>query len=108
MTVLEKLLVPEVSRRIVQQGHDELTGAVYRPDDLIGLTPVERVQALGLDGAGGPFGEAPDHVDVIRFGTNPLMDLRIPTNAPGHADVPWPTYPTGFLRNAAPVWILTM
>lgn len=108
MTVLEKLLVPAVSRRIVQQGYDELTGAVYRPDDLIGLTPVERVRALGLDGEDGPFGEAPDHVDVVRFGTNPLMDLRIPTNAPGHAEVPWPTYPTGFLRNAAPVWILTM
>ncbi|WP_374457037.1 hypothetical protein [Nocardioides sp.] len=108
MTVLEKLLVPEVSRRIVDQGYDELTGPVYRPDDLIGLTPVERVRALGLDGADGPFGEAPDHVDVVRFGTNPLMDLRVPTNAPGHADVPWPTYPTGFLRNAAPVWVLTM
>lgn len=108
MTVLEKLLVPEVSHRVVEFGYDELTGAVYRPDDLIGLTPVERVKALGLDGEDGPFGEAPDHVDVIRFSTNPLMDLRIPTNAPGHADVPWPTYPTGFLRNAAPVWILTM
>jgi len=108
MTVLEKLLVPEVSRRIVEQGYDELTGPVYRPDDLIGLTPVERVRALGLDGADGPFGDAPDHVDVIRFGTHPLMDLRVPTNAPGHADVPWPTYPTGFLRNAAPVWVLTM
>ncbi|MCY7402530.1 MAG: hypothetical protein LH477_16525 [Nocardioides sp.] len=108
MTVLEKLLVPEVSRRVVELGYDELTGPVYRPDDLIGLTPVERVKALGLDGEDGPFGEAPDHVDVIRFGTNPLMDLRVPTNAPGHAEVPWPTYPTGFLRNAAPVWILTM
>jgi hypothetical protein len=108
MTVLEKLLVPGLSRRVVEQGYDELTGPVYRPDDLIGLTPVERVRALGLDGADGPFGEAPDHVDVIRFGTHPLMDLRVPTNAPGHADVPWPTYPTGFLRNAAPVWILTM
>lgn len=108
MTVLEKLLVPELSSRIVEQGHDELTGAVYRPDDMIGLTPVERVRALGLDGADGPFGDAPDHVDVVRFGTHPLMDLRIPTNAPGHAEVPWPTYPTGFLRNAAPVWILTM
>ena len=108
MTVLEKLLVPEVSRRVVERGYDELTGPVYRPDDMIGLTPVERVKALGLDGKDGPFGAAPDHVDVVRFGTNPLMDLRIPTNAPGHADVPWPTYPTGFLRNAAPVWILTM
>jgi hypothetical protein len=36
------------------------------------------------------------------------MDLRIPTNVPGHAEVPWPTYPTGFLRNAAAVWILTL
>ena len=36
------------------------------------------------------------------------MDLRVPTNAPGHAEVPWPTYPTGFLRNAAAVWILTL
>ena len=108
MTVLEKLLVPEASQRVVDQGYDWLTGPVYRPDDLIGLTPVERVRALGLDGADGPFGDAPDHVDVIRFGTNPLMDLRVPTNAPGHAEVPWPTYPTGFLRNAAPVWILTL
>lgn len=108
MTVLEKVLVPEASRRVVDLGYDWLTGPVYQPDDLIGLTPVERVQALGLDGEDGPFGEAPDHVDVIRFGTNPLMDLRIPTNAPGHSDVPWPTYPTGFLRNAAPVWVLTL
>lgn len=108
MTVLEKLLVPEVSRRVVELGYDELTGPVYRPEDLIGLTPVERVKALGLDGQDGPFGQAPDHVDVIRFGTHPLMDLRIPTNAPGHAEVPWPTFPTGFLRNAAPVWILTV
>lgn len=108
MTVLEKLLVPEVSRRIVEQGYDALTGPVYRPDDLIGLTPAERVAALGLDGEGSPFGEAPEHVDVVRFGTNPLMDLRIPTDAPGLAEVPWPTYETGFLRNAAPVWVLTM
>ncbi|HSU00992.1 MAG TPA: hypothetical protein VLK03_00455, partial [Nocardioides sp.] len=108
MTVLEKLLVPEVSRRVVEQGYDWLTGPVYRPDDLIGLTPVERVRALGLDGEDGPFGEAPDHVDLIRFPTHPLMDLRVPTNAPGHAGVPWPTYPTGFLRNAAAVWTLTL
>ena len=108
MTVLEKLLVPEVSQRVVEQGYDGSPGAVYRPDDLIGLTPGRARQALGLDGEDGPFGEAPDHVDVIRFGTNPLMDLRVPTNAPGHAEVPWPTYPTGFLRNAAPVWILTL
>ena len=108
MTVLEKLLVPEVSRRIVEQGYDALAGPVYRPDDLIGMTPAERVAALGLDGEGGPFGEAPEHVDVVRFGTNPLMDLRVPTDAPGLADVPWPTYETGFLRNAAPVWVLTM
>ncbi|GAA1914124.1 hypothetical protein [Nocardioides hwasunensis] len=108
MTVLEKLLVPEVSRRIVEQGYDVLTGPVYRPEDHIGLTPVERVRALGLDGPDGPFGEAPDHVDVVRFGTHPLMDLRVPTNALGHADVPWPTYPTGFLRDGTATWILTM
>ena len=108
MTVLEKLLVPEVSRRIVEQGYDALTGPVYRPDDLLGLTPMERVAALGLDGEDGAFGAAPEHVDVVRFGTHPLMDLRIPTNAPGLVEVPWATYPTGFLRNAAPVWILTM
>ena len=108
MTVLEKLLVPEVSRRIVDQGYDWLTGAVYRPDDLIGLTPVERVRALGLDGEDGPFGEAPDHVDVVRFGTPPRLDLRGAPHAPRPAAGPWPTYPTGFLRNAAPVWILTL
>ena len=80
MTVLEKLLVPEASRRVVEQGYDELTGPVYRPDDQIGPTPVERVRAQGLEGDDFPFGAAPDHVDVIRFGTNPLMDLRIPTD----------------------------
>ena len=108
MTVLEKLLVPEASSRVVDLGYDWLTGPVYQAEDLRGLTPVERVSALGFDSADGPFGEALEHVDVIRFPTNPLMDLRIPTNAPGHADVPWPTYPTGFLRNAAAVWILTL
>jgi len=108
MTVLEKLLVPEVSRRVVEQGYDALTGPVYRPDDLLGLTPADRVAALGLDGEDSPFEESPEHVDVIRFGTNPLMDLRVPTEAPGQTDVPWPTFSTGFLRNAAPVWVLTM
>lgn len=108
MSVLEKLLVPAVSRRIVEQGYDELAGAVYRPEDLLGLTPVERVEVLALDGPDGPFGADPDHVDVVRFGTNPLMDLRVSTPMPGAPARPWPTYDTGFLRNGAPVWWVGM
>lgn len=108
MSVLEKLLVPDVAHRIVEQGYDALTGPVYRAEDLIGLAPVERIAALRLDGESSPFGADPDHVDVVRFGTNALMDLRVPTPLPGAPARPWPTYDNGFLANAAPVWFLTM
>ncbi len=108
MSVLERLLVPAVAQRIVEQGYDALSGPVYRPEDLFGLPPAERIAALRLDGESSPFGEDPEHVDIIRFGTNPLMDLRSPTPAPGAVERPWPTYDNGFLANAAPVWFLTM
>lgn len=107
MTVMEKLLVPEVSRRIVEQGYDALVGPVYRAEDLLGLAPGERVRAHGLDGPEGPFAGA-DHVDVLRFETNPLMDLRTPRPDESRGPRPWPTYDLGFLSNAAPVWLLTM
>ena len=108
MTVLEKLLVPDLARRVVEQGYDALTGPVYRPEDLLGLSPAERVAAHGLEGADGPFGGDPEHVDIVRFTTNPLMDLRTPTPVPDAPARDWPTYDTGFLLNAAPVWWLTM
>lgn len=108
MTVLEKLLVPAGMQRIVEQGYDALSGPVYRAEDLVGVPPAERVAAHGLQGEEFPFGPEPDHVDVIRFGTNPLMDLRVPGVPRTPGERPWPVYDKGFLLNAAPVWDLTM
>lgn len=108
MSVLEKLLVPAGMQRIVEQGYDALSGPVYRAEDLIGASPGERVAAHGLQGKEFPFGADPDHVDVIRFGTNPLMDLRIPGPPQTPGERPWPVYDKGFLLNAVAVWDLTM
>lgn len=108
MTVLEKLLMPAGMQRIVEQGYDALSGPVYRAEDLFGASPAERVAAHGLQGDEFPFGPDPDHVDVIRFGTNPLMDLQIPGPPQNTGSRPWPTYDKGFLLNAKAVWELRM
>ncbi|WP_110181140.1 hypothetical protein [Nocardioides solisilvae] len=108
MTVLEKMLVPAGMQRIVEQGYDALSGPVYRADDLFRATPAERVAAHGLEGELFPFGPDPEHVDVVRFGTNPLMDLRIPGPPTAPGERPWPVHDKGFLRNAVAVWELTM
>jgi hypothetical protein len=108
VTVLEKMLVPAGMQRIVEQGYDALAGPVYRAEDLIGTGPAARVGAHGLAGDEFPFGADPDHVDVIRFGTNPLMDLRVPGMPSTPGERVWPTYEKGFLLDATPVWDLTM
>lgn len=105
MTLLEKLLVPAAGRRVVEDGHDAVGGPVVRAEDLSGLTPAQRVAAYGLDGDHFPFGPEPDHVDVIRFETSPLMVLMTPSD---RGERPWPTYPLGFLRNGVPVWELDL
>ncbi|MFC6287290.1 hypothetical protein ACFP3Q_08430 [Nocardioides sp. GCM10027113] len=105
MTVLEKLLVPAAAQRIVDGGFDVVGGPVARAGDLRGLTPAQRVAAYGLEGAPFPFGPDPDHVDVLRFESAPLMLLTTPVDG---GERPWPTYPLGFLRNAAPVWELDL
>lgn len=108
MTVMEKLLVPAGMQRIVEHGYDALSGPVYRAEDLFGASPAERVAAHGLAGDVFPFGADPDHVDVVRFGTNPLMELRVPGVPERPGARPWPVYETGFLHDAVPVWDLTM
>jgi hypothetical protein len=102
---MEKLLVPAAGRRIVEEGHDSVGGPVVRADDLRGLGAAQRVTAYGLEGDLFPFGPDPDHVDVVRFETSPLMVLTTPAD---HGERPWPTYPHGFLRNAVPVWDLDL
>ena len=108
MTVLEKMLVPAGMQRIVEQGYDALSGPVYRAEDLFGASPAERVAAHGLGSDVFPFGADPDHVDVVRFGTNPLMDLRVPGVPATPGERPWPVYEKGFLLDAVAVWDLTM
>jgi hypothetical protein len=108
VTVLEKMLVPASMQRIVEQGYDALSGPVYRAEDQVGASPAERVAAHGLAGDVFPFGVDPVHVDVIRFGTNPLMDLRVPGMPSTPGERAWPTYEKGFLLDATPVWDLTM
>ena len=108
MTVLEKMLVPAGMQRIVEQGYDALSGPVYRAEDLFRATPAERVAAHGLEGELFPFGSDPEYVDVVRFGTTPLMDLRVPGPPTTPGERPWPVHDKGFLRNAVPVWDLTM
>lgn len=108
MTVMEKLLVPAGMQRVVDQGYDALAGPVYRAEDLFRAGPAARVAAHGLGGDVFPFGADPDHVDVIRFGTNPLMELRVPGVPGTPGERPWPVYEKGFLLDGAPVWDLTM
>lgn len=105
MTVMDKLLVPAAMQRVVERGYDHLSGPVVRSTDHQGRTPAERVAAHGLEGDLFPFGLSPEHVDLIRFVTNPLMVLTTPTDV---GERPWPTYPIGFLRDATPVWDLDL
>lgn len=108
MTGMEKMLVPAGMRRIVEDGYDAVVGPVYRAGDLFGASTSDRVAAHGLDGDLFPFGADPEHVDVVRFGTNPLMDLRVPGVPGTPGERPWPVYEKGFLRSAVAVWDLTM
>ena len=108
MSVLEKLLVPAGMQRIVEQGYDALSGPVYRAEDLFRATPAERVVAHGLAGEVFPYGPDPEHVDIVRFGTTPSMDLRVPGVPASPGERPWPVYDKGFLFNAVPVWDLSM
>lgn len=110
MTLMEKLLVPAAMRRVVEDGQDTVAGPVVRAADLTGSVAAERVAAYGLESELFPFGSDPDHVDVIRFETNPLMLLTTPTpdGSSTQRERPWPTYPFGFLFNAAPVWQLQL
>ena len=107
MTVMEKLLVPATTARVVDRGYDEVGGPVHRAADLAGLGPRDRVAAHGLLGGPWPFGEDPPYVDVLRFPTWPTVQLLTPTmpSTPGRR--PWPVFEHGFLLNAAPLWILT-
>lgn len=105
MTTMDKVLVPAAAQRVVEQGYDHLAGPVVRAADHAGRSAAERVRAHGFDGDIFPFGTAPQHVDVIRFETNPLMLLTTPTEV---GDRTWPTYPLGFLRDATPVWDLDL
>ncbi|QIK67201.1 hypothetical protein G7072_13365 [Nocardioides sp. HDW12B] len=107
MTVMEKLLVPATTARIVERGHDEIGGPVHRAADLSGLGAQERVAAHGLAGTSGPFGDDPAFVDVLRFPTWPTVQLLTPTSPSTPGERPWPVFVHGFLLNAVPVWTLT-
>lgn len=104
--VLQKLLMPWLSRAVVEQGYSAIGGPVVVAADAAELgTPETLLRAYGFDAPGSPFGESPPYVDVIRFPTHPLMALEKPE---ARGERPWPTYDSGFLRGdvVAPVWML--
>lgn len=107
MTLLEKLLVPAMTARVVDRGFDEIGGPVYRAADLAGLGPRERVAAHGLADGPWSFGDDPAHVDVVRFPTWPTVQLLTPTSPSTPGRRPWPVFEHGFLLNAVPAWTLT-
>lgn len=102
MTVVQKLLHPRSTSRIVNEGYAGVGGYVADARDVASLPAAELVAAYGWEEI---VGASPDYVDVLRFETNPMMQLTKPDDT---ADAPWPTYPTGFLKGSslAPVWHL--
>lgn len=102
--VLQKLLTGGMAGALVQEGLDEVVGAVIGAADASSLrTPAEILAAYGFDEQAST---EPEFVDVVRFAQPVLGRLSVPSVQ----DVrrPWPTYPTGFLRASTliPVWNL--
>lgn len=98
MTALQKLLVPRQSEQVRIHGQMGVGGVVIPLAEAFALsTPAQLLAAYGYDD-GGPFGAEPSSVDVVRFPLRALMTLE---NVPTAQDVPWPTYPSGFLRSEA-------
>lgn len=105
MTVLQKLLVPAASEAVRVGGRLDTGGAVTELPDAFALeTPAQLRVAYRLDELDLP-GTDSDPVDVVRF---PLLALMTLDRMPPTEDVPWPTYPSGFLRSPelVPVWAL--
>ncbi len=108
MTVMQKLLMPANVGGIVEHGDNALYGPVVNFEDVANLTPAQLVAAYELADV---YGEDPDHVDVIRFDSDPLMQFRTPDLEADIADQrerPWPLYSNGFLGGEAviPVWFV--
>ena len=102
---LERVVPPRISAGIRQQGYDHVGGYVARALEVARLSPAQLVREWGLIYPGSPFPDQPEHLDVLRFPSHPLMALR----EPGPTDPrPWPTYSSGLLLGAssAPVWLL--
>lgn len=105
MTVLQKLLVPAASEAVRVGGRLDTGGAVTELPDAFALaTPAQLRAAYQLDERHVP-GTDSHPVDVVRF---PLLALMTLERMPPAEDVPWPTYPSGFLRSPelVPVWAL--
>lgn len=102
---MERLLVPAAARRVVEQGYDAVSGPVVRAEDHAGVPAADRLRAYALDQPPFSSGADPDHVDVVRFETTPLMVLTTPRDPAPRAG---PSYPLGFLRDAVPVWELDL
>ncbi|MGY0389028.1 hypothetical protein ACWZJV_18840 [Nocardioides sp. WG-D5] len=103
MTVIQKLLTPTGASRIVNEGYAGVGGYVADARDIASFTPSELVVAYDWETV---LGESPRFVDVLRFETNQMMQIAKPNSS---GDVPWPSYPTGFLKGSslAPVWELS-
>lgn len=102
MTIVQKLLHPRSSSRIVNDGYAGIGGHVADARDVAALSAANLVEAFDWVEI---LGESPQYVDALRFETNQMMQFTTPDSSD---DVPWPSYPTGFLRGAslAPVWEL--
>ncbi|MFE6508633.1 hypothetical protein ACFVDI_16260 [Nocardioides sp. NPDC057767] len=101
MTVVQKLLTPTGTSRIVDEGYAGVGGYVADARDIGALNASELVAANGWEAI---LGDEPEYVDVLRFETNAMMTFSKPSTA----EVPWPSYPSGFLKGTslAPVWEL--
>ncbi|WP_456786610.1 hypothetical protein [Cellulomonas sp. P5_C5] len=103
MTVLQKLLVGAASEDVRTNGRGDVGGVVAPLPDAFALGTPAQVRAVyqlddSADTAGAP-------ADVVRFPLLPLMTLDA---VPPADDLPWPTYPSGFLRSEqlVRVWVL--
>ena len=101
-SVLQKLLHPGMSQLIRERGYSQVGGFVVEAGAARDLSTGSTLrEAYGVSPSAEPW------VDVVRFALPACAML----SAPPHAERPWPTYPSGFLRPVrsaiVPVWILS-
>ena len=75
--ILEKVVPSRISSSILKQGYDHVGGYVVRAIEVAGLSPAQLDREWGLTYPGSPYPAVPEHLDVLRFRSHPLMALRL-------------------------------